>query len=298
METKNLETFIAVAKTGSFTKTAEQNFISSTAIMKQINRLENELNLKLFTRSSAGVQLTNSGQTFLKYAREIIKLTNQAYLESHRDDQHRHSIRLGTSLLHPSSPFMETWNQIKHSMPNYQLNIIQLAGDLTSNNREYAMLGDQCDIMIGTFDDATTRHLVQAVPLGTYQFGIAVRSDNPLALKASVSITDLIEQTLLMVPTGVSEKNDQVRAEILSTLPHANIKYTDGRYDINVFNQAVDENLALINITPWKDIHPNLVSVPLQTTIEVEYGLLAAKNANTEVKGFVNLVRQLKQRKD
>lgn len=61
METKNLETFIAVAKTGSFTKTAEQNFISSTAIMKQINRLENELNLKLFTRSSAGVQLTNSG---------------------------------------------------------------------------------------------------------------------------------------------------------------------------------------------------------------------------------------------
>ena len=42
METKNLETFIAVAKTGSFTKTAEQNFISSTAIMKQINRLENE----------------------------------------------------------------------------------------------------------------------------------------------------------------------------------------------------------------------------------------------------------------
>lgn len=155
------------------------------------------------------------------------------------------------------------------------------------------MLGRECDIMIGTLDQATTRRLVQAIPLGTYQFGIAVRSDDPLATKEEVSIDDLKDQTLLMVPTGVSDKNDQLRQEILEKIPNISIEYTTGRYDINVFNKAVDDNVALINLTPWKNIHPNLVTVPLETNIEVEFGILAAKHANSKVKSFMQLVNQL-----
>ncbi len=155
------------------------------------------------------------------------------------------------------------------------------------------MLGRECDIMIGTLDQATTRRLVQAIPLGTYQFGIAVRSDDPLATKEEVSIDDLKDQTLLMVPTGVSDKNDQLRQEILEEIPNISIEYTTGRYDINVFNKALDDNVALINLTPWKNIHPNLVTVPLETNIEVEFGILAAKHANGKVKSFMQLVNQL-----
>ena len=274
METNNLQTFISVVRSGSFTKTAEQNFISSTAVMKQINRLEQELDTKLFDRASTGVTLTPSGNVFLKYAETVLKLTTQVYTDCYQLDGTIQTIRLGTSLLHPSMPFMPTWNQIKNQLPNYQLQILQIPGDLTANNREYSMLGRECDIMIGTFDQATTRSLVTAIPLGTYQFGIAVRSDNPLARKEELSIADLKGQTLLMVPTRVSEKNDQLRQEILDTDPKIDIKYTNGRYDINVFNQAVDENDALINVTPWKDIHPNLVTIPLKTSIEVELSLI------------------------
>ncbi|WP_288639661.1 LysR family transcriptional regulator [uncultured Lentilactobacillus sp.] len=290
METNNLQTFISVVRSGSFTKTAEQNFISSTAVMKQINRLEKEIDTKLFNRASTGVTLTASGKIFLKYAEKVTQLTNQIYTDCHKLDGTMQTIRLGTSLLHPSMPFMSTWNKIKTKLPNYQLQILQLPGDLAANNREYSMLGQECDIMIGTFDQATTRSLVTAIPLGTYQFGIAVRSDNPLADKEEVSITDLKGQTLLMVPTGVSEKNDQLRQEILTADPEITIKYTNGRYDINVFNQAVDENDALINVTPWKNIHPNLVTIPLKTNVEVEYGILAPKHATEKVKNFMNVV--------
>lgn len=69
METNNLQTFISVVRSGSFTKTAEQNFISSTAVMKQINRLEQELDTKLFDRSSTGVTLTPSGNVFFEIRR-------------------------------------------------------------------------------------------------------------------------------------------------------------------------------------------------------------------------------------
>ncbi|KPN84170.1 LysR family transcriptional regulator [Apilactobacillus kunkeei] len=293
METNNLRTFISVVRSGSFTKTAEQNFISSTAVMKQINRLEKEVDAKLFNRANTGVTLTASGKVFLKYAEKFIQLTNQVYTDCHKADGSIQTIRLGTSLLHPSTPFMSTWNKIKNNFPHYQLQIIQIPRDLTTNNREYSMLGRECDIMIGTFDQATTRSLATTIPLGTYQFGIAIRSDNPLADKEELTISDLREQTLLMVPTGISEKNDQLRQEILNNDPEISIKYTSGRYDINVFNQAVDENDALINLTPWKNIHPNLVTIPLQTSIEVEYGILAPKNTIGKVNNFMNRVRQL-----
>ena len=42
-----LDTFLAVIDCGSFTKAAEKLFISPTAVMKQMNSLEEHLNLKL-----------------------------------------------------------------------------------------------------------------------------------------------------------------------------------------------------------------------------------------------------------
>lgn len=57
-----LDTFIAVVDCGSFTKAAEKLYISSTAVMKQINTLEKRLDLKLIDRSPTGVSLTPAGK--------------------------------------------------------------------------------------------------------------------------------------------------------------------------------------------------------------------------------------------
>ena len=51
MYNRHLETFIAVADLGSFSKAAEALYISSTAVIKQINLLEQELGLTLFERT-------------------------------------------------------------------------------------------------------------------------------------------------------------------------------------------------------------------------------------------------------
>lgn len=293
METNNLQTFLSIVENGSFTKTAEENFISSTAVMKQINKLEAELDAKLFNRSNSGVTLTQAGEKFQFYARQILELSQKAYVDCHDLTQTKKVVRLGTSLLHPSQPFMPTWNKLRNQITGYKLQVVQLSGDLKANNREYSMLGNDCDIMVGTFDQATTRNLVQAIPLGSYRFDVAVRSDNPLALKSEVNYEDLAGQTILMVPEGVSEKNDQLKKELLKKVPDIDIRYTQGRYDIDVFNKTVNENWALINITPWENIHPTLVSVPLNTKVTVDYGVLAAKKAGSSINNFMAILRRL-----
>ena len=58
MYNPQLETFLRVADAGSFNKAAEESYITPTAVIKQINLLEESLGVKLFDRSHRGLTLT------------------------------------------------------------------------------------------------------------------------------------------------------------------------------------------------------------------------------------------------
>ncbi len=58
MYNPQLETFIRVADAGSFSKAADESYITPTAVIKQINILESELDVLLFVRTHRGIALT------------------------------------------------------------------------------------------------------------------------------------------------------------------------------------------------------------------------------------------------
>lgn len=62
VDTRLLRYFIAVAEEGNLTRAAERLFVSQPALTKQIRQLENQLGVRLFTRSRAGMALTEPGR--------------------------------------------------------------------------------------------------------------------------------------------------------------------------------------------------------------------------------------------
>ena len=72
MNIKQLEYFVDLSQTLNFTKTAQNFYISQTAITKQIQCLEKDLEIPLFIRSKKSVELTNEGNLYLPYARKIL----------------------------------------------------------------------------------------------------------------------------------------------------------------------------------------------------------------------------------
>lgn len=78
MNTKQLEYFISVAETLSFTKTAEKFYISQTAITQQIKSLEESMGVTLFKRDKRHVKLTPAGEFFLMESKSIIENINSA----------------------------------------------------------------------------------------------------------------------------------------------------------------------------------------------------------------------------
>lgn len=77
-----LDTFIAVVDCGSFTKALQQLYISPTVIMKQMNALENHLELKLIERAPSGVQLTSAGEIIYRNAKFMIDYSHKSIAEA------------------------------------------------------------------------------------------------------------------------------------------------------------------------------------------------------------------------
>ena len=78
MNRNQLKYFVAAAESRSFTRAAEQFYISQTAVTQQIRLLEESLGCALFDRSTRPVSLTSAGRAFLEDARAILKQMSRA----------------------------------------------------------------------------------------------------------------------------------------------------------------------------------------------------------------------------
>jgi DNA-binding transcriptional LysR family regulator len=83
MELRHLRTIVAVARHRSLTKAGEELFLTQSAISQQIQRLEKELGVEVFRRTSRSVELTAEGQVILGYAERVLSEVDgmQAELE-------------------------------------------------------------------------------------------------------------------------------------------------------------------------------------------------------------------------
>lgn len=94
---KALEQFLAVAEAGSFLAASEQLLISQPALTYSMKKLEKRLGVKLFARSSRGVQLTAYGETLHEKALLMRRLyTNALDIIERQRAELEHGISIGT----------------------------------------------------------------------------------------------------------------------------------------------------------------------------------------------------------
>ena len=85
--------FYTVANAGNISKAAKELYISQPAISKSIQKLEESLNCKLFSRSSRGVILTDEGTLLYGHVKEAFETLNLG------EDKLKRSIELGVGHL-------------------------------------------------------------------------------------------------------------------------------------------------------------------------------------------------------
>lgn len=97
MEFKQLESFAAVVRLRSFTRAAEQLYISQPTISTHIRALEEELNMRLILRTTKSIEVTVEGQKLYEYAVNILQLRDRMLQECSADA--KRIIHLGASTI-------------------------------------------------------------------------------------------------------------------------------------------------------------------------------------------------------
>ena len=125
------KTFYLVAKYKSFTKAAQELYISQPAVTQTIKKLEEQLNIKLFNRSSNGsITLTAAGEVVYYYAEKIFNLAiaNKTVVEQARDASFE-VINIGVPTHIGSFYLVKYLKMFNEKYPNVKINIINKKSD-------------------------------------------------------------------------------------------------------------------------------------------------------------------------
>ncbi|MFB9145691.1 LysR family transcriptional regulator [Halomonas alkalicola] len=145
MNIRTLETFVWIARLGSFRAAAKRLYASQPSVSARISSLEDELRTELFDRTGRRAVLTAKGRQLLVYAEKILQLHSELLETVARPDAIHGTIRLGVS-----ETIAYTWlprliEKISEAYPaiNLELDVdisVNLADKLTSREIDIAFL--------------------------------------------------------------------------------------------------------------------------------------------------------------
>lgn len=294
MYNPQLETFLRAADAGSFNKAAELLYITPTAVIKQINLLEADLDVKLFERTHRGLKLTKAGISLYNDTKYIIQYCRDSVIRAKNAMQEDTSvIRIGTSPMTPAQILVELWPKIHTLCPEIKFQLVPFENTPENAREIMKNFGQNIDVVAGIFDE-TMLSLRQCAgfEISKQPLCCAVSIHHRLAEKNRLQLQDLYGENLMMMHRGWSHYVDRLRDDIRQN--HGEIHIVDfDFYSVDVFNRCENSNDVLMAVQAWDNVHPLLKVIPVDWDHTIPYGLLHSKAPSETVKRFLSALRQV-----
>lgn len=229
MYNPQLETFIHVADAGSFNKAAEQSYITPTAVIKQINLLEADLDMKLFKRTHRGLVLTKAGISLYNDAKYVIQYCKDSVTRAKNAMQEGDNvIRIGTSPMTPAGVLVELWPKIHELCPEIKFQLIPFENTPENAREILKNLGQNIDVVAGIFDDTMLNlRNCDGFEISRQPICCAVSIHHRLADKNRLTIQDLYGERLMLMKRNWSHCHS-CGMELLYPLWFASLTYAIG----------------------------------------------------------------------
>lgn len=199
MEIRTLLTFVRIAETGSFSRTAEQLGYSQSAVTMQIKQLEGELNALLFERIGRHVRLTQAGNRLLPYALELLEVLHKAEGISQKPEEITGQLRIGTSESFVISVLPPVFAALQSACPHVEVSVqTALVRDLFQKLRQ-----NEVDLLYFLDEKVYFPEWVKVLEYPeSIHFVASARSE--LAHQKNIPIERLLEEPLYLTEKGIS----------------------------------------------------------------------------------------------
>ncbi|MFQ7046339.1 MAG: LysR family transcriptional regulator [Collinsella sp.] len=296
MKLQQLRYVVKVAECGSITEASRRLFVSQPSITASIRDLENEMGVHIFERTNKGVIVSEEGETFLGYARQVLDQAD--LLEGKYKGTSEQVPHFSVSCQHYSfavNAFVDVIREFDAARYDFTLreeqtheiieDVAHMKSELgilylSEHNREVIerMLAANELVFEGLF--CATPH-------------VFVCADHPLADHASVTLEDLEDYPFLSYEQG-SYNSFYYSEELTSTFERCkNIRVRDRA---TLFNLAMGLNGYTVcsGVISHELNGPGIISIPLDVDEYMEIGIITRKNTTLTRYGqaYIDAIRQ------
>lgn len=279
MTLQQLRYVVTVARTGSISEAAKELFISQPGLTTSIRELETEMCIKIFTRTNKGVVISNEGERFLGYARQVLEqasLLEEVYKSGAKRKQ-----QFCVSTQHYSfavNAFVDLIRKFAGEEYDFSLReteTYEIIDDVAKMKSEIGIL------YLNSFNKDALMKIIRSnsltfTELFTAKPHIFVSAEHPLAGKKSVTMEELADYPYLSFEQG-EHNSFYYSEEIFSTVERTkNIRVTDratlfnlliGLNGYTVCSGVIDNELNGDNIT----------AIPLDEEGDMQIGYIENK---------------------
>ena len=296
MKLQQLRYVVKVAECGSITEASRRLFVSQPSVTASIRDLENEMGVHIFERTNKGVIVSEEGETFLGYVRQVLDQAD--LLEGKYKGTSEQVPHFSVSCQHYSfavNAFVDVIREFDAARYDFTLreeqtheiieDVAHMKSELgilylSEHNREVIerMLAANELVFEGLF--CATPH-------------VFVCSDHPLAGRSSVTLGDLEDYPFLSYEQG-SYNSFYYSEELTSTFERRkNIRVRDRA---TLFNLAMGLNGYTVcsGVISHELNGPGIISIPLDVDEYMEIGIITRKNTTLTRYGqaYVEAIRQ------
>lgn len=290
MNDNEITAFIKVVQKGSFAGASKELFCSSVSVMNQINALESDINVPLFDRTNHGVRLTAAGRAFYE---DMVRIRGQ--MDSAIQNAQSISasgkkvIRIGTSILRPCRELINLWERMSLNRDDFQIVIVPFNDD-TRTLQSVLSEKTGIDFFAAPCDPVVWHRKYNICLLDKMPCRIAMSRRHPLASRKKLRWSDIRNENLILVREGLSSALGPMRRDIVKNHPGIHIVDTESMYTMETFNLCEQMNCLMESLDMWKDVHPALVTLPMEWDYRTPYGIIFPRKPSPDVQEFIDIL--------
>lgn len=293
---KQLTYFIAVVENHSFTKAAEQCFISQSAISQQIRALEKELKTELFKREKRSFTLTMAGDYLYHHGKSLLEEFDNLKNETKKHGDEELFLKIGFLKTYSSTELQEAVSEFTQLYPEVMISI----SDGTHEELYNDLIHGHVNLVISDQRRVFNEHYYN-YELYMADCLVEIARVNPLSQKQILTTCDLKETSCILIAS-----KDQQETE--KDFYQNNFGFTNNflyAHSLEAARLLVTNNRGFMPIEAFGTLTPstgNIQRIPLVDQDHVLqrkfYAFWSKHNTNYYIEEFVEIFQHLLTQKN
>lgn len=276
MTLQQLKYVVAVAEKGTISKASKELFVSQPSLTNAIRELEKEMNISIFNRTNKGTVVSQEGEKFLRYARQVLEQASLLEGAFKGNVKQKKSFCVSTQhysfAVNAFVDLIKKYGEDEYDFSLRETETYEVIDDVAKMKSELGI------VYLNSFNEKALGKIFKSnnlkfTELFTANPHIFVSTSNPLANKKSVKMKDLAPYPYLSYEQG-EHNSFYYSEEIFSTEERLkNIRVTDRA---TLFNLLIGLNGYTVcsGVIDSSLNGENIVSIPLDKEGVMRVGIL------------------------